>query len=106
MGIFQESIYLATGMRRLKLRIRAVLGSVARPAGAVAIMAMTLASMGLGWTDWDGGNPALASNLGLAVGSGAVVYAASLMGLWFVMGRPAGAESDALRIINRLVRYR
>ena len=104
MGVFQEAIYLVTGMRRLKLPVWTVLSSVVRPAGAVAIMAATLASIGLGWTDWDGGDGALGINLGLAVGLGAIVYTASLMGLWFVAGRPAGAEADALRIIDRLMR--
>jgi O-antigen/teichoic acid export membrane protein len=102
MSIFQEAIYLGTGLRRLKFRMRAVLAGLIRPAAAVAIMASILASAGLGWTDWDGSNAELGRDLAVAVGLGAVVYTLSLFGLWFAAGRPSGAEADALSIIKRI----
>jgi lipopolysaccharide exporter len=105
MGLFQEVIYMGTVIRRLKIRLRAMLRCLIRPAGAVAIMAATLALAGLGWTDWDGNNAELGINLAVAVGLGALVYVASLIGLWLAAGRPAGAEADVLSIIKRLARH-
>lgn len=83
-----------------------VISSVIRPATAVGIMAATLSTAGLGWTDWDGDNAALGVSLAGAVGLGAVVYLGSLTALWFAMGRPAGAEADAVSAIGRLTRAR
>jgi hypothetical protein len=79
-----------------------VVGSVIRPVAAVGIMAATLTAAGLGWTDWDGDNAALGVSLAGAVGLGAMVYLGSLTALWFAMGRPAGAEADAMSAIGRL----
>jgi lipopolysaccharide exporter len=104
MGLFQEVIYMGTVIRRLKIRLRAMLACVVRPAGAVTLMAATLAYLGLGWTDWDGTNAELGINLAIAVGLGAFVYVVSLIGLWLVAGRPPGAEADALLIVKRSVR--
>ena len=101
MSVFQEAIYLGTGMRRLKIRIGPILAGVMRPAAAVAIMAAILAWMGLGWTDWNGGDAQLGRNLATATGLGAVIYIVSLIVLWLVAGRPKGAEADAFSIIKR-----
>jgi lipopolysaccharide exporter len=101
MGVVHEAIYLGTGVRRLKIRIWTVLTGVIRPAGAVAVMAATLTGVGLGWTNWDGSNAELGFNLAVAVGLGALVYTASLIGLWLVAGRPDGAEADAFLILKR-----
>ena len=97
---------MGTVMRRLKMRFGLVISSVIRPAAAVGIMAATLSTAGLGWTDWDGDNAALGVSLAGAVGLGAVVYLGSLTALWFAMGRPAGAEADAVSAIGRLTRAR
>jgi lipopolysaccharide exporter len=105
-GVVQEAIFMVTVMRRLKLRFGLVISSVIRPATAVGIMAATLSTAGLGWTDWDGDNAALGVSLAGAVGLGAVVYLGSLTALWFAMGRPAGAEADAVSAIGRLTRAR
>jgi lipopolysaccharide exporter len=102
MSIFQETIYLVTGMRRLKIRIWAILAGVIRPAGAVTIMAATLAWTGLGWTNWDGIYADLGRNLAFAIGLGAVLYIVSLIGLWLIAGRPVGAETDAMSIFRRI----
>jgi O-antigen/teichoic acid export membrane protein len=102
MSVYQESVYLVTGMRRLRVRVRTILAGVIRPVAAVALMAAVLAWAGLGWTDWDGSNAELSINLARAVGLGAVLYIVSVTGLWFAAGRPAGAEADALSIIERI----
>lgn len=104
MGIFQEAIYMSTAIRRLGLRFRMILASVMRPAVAVVIMAAVLVWAGLGWTNWDDGSGQLGASLAEAVGLGAIVYILSVLGQWFIAGRPAGAEADALLIITRLLR--
>ncbi len=105
-SVVQEAIFLVTVMRRLKLRFGLVIASVIRPTVAVAIMAGTLVVTGLGWTDCDGDDAAIGTDLADAVGLGVVVYVGSLTALWFAMGRPAGAEADALSAIGRLTRAR
>jgi lipopolysaccharide exporter len=105
-GVVQEVIFMATIMRRLKVRFGLVVSSVIRPAAAVGIMAATLTTVGLGWTDWDGDNSTLGAGLASAIGLGAMVYLGSLAALWFAMGRPAGAEADAVSAIGRLRRAR
>lgn len=40
----------------------------------------------------------------VAVGLGAVTYAASLFGSWWVQGRPSGVEADILRIVRSIGR--
>lgn len=102
-GIVQEAMFMATVMRRLKMRLGAVMNSVIRPAASVAAMALALAATGLGWSNWDADDATLGVRLAAAVGLGAVVYVGSLAGLWFAMGRPAGAEADVALIINRIV---
>lgn len=104
MGLFQEAIYMGMAMRRLKLRLRMVVASVIRPMLAVTIMAAALVCTGLGWTSQDGGSAELGISLAEAIGLGAIVYTASLIGLWFALGRPAGAETDTLLLINRILR--
>jgi lipopolysaccharide exporter len=104
MGLFQEAIYMGTAVRRLKMRFWRVVTSVIRPAVAVAVMAAALVWTGLGWTSQDVGAAELGVSLVEAVGLGAVVYTASLMGQWLAMGRPAGAEADTLLLIKRILR--
>jgi hypothetical protein len=81
-----------------------MLGSVVRPALAVAVMAATLFSAGLGWTSADHGNAELGIDLCMAVVLGALVYTGSIFALWLALGRPAGAEADALAIIKKIKR--
>lgn len=103
-GVVQEAIFMVTVMRRLKMKLWTVISSVIRPAAAVAIMAATLSEVGLGWSGWNGDDAALGADLAVAVGLGAMVYLGSLAGLWFAMGRPAGAEADAVSVVGRLMR--
>ncbi len=103
-GLVQEAVYMATSMRRLDIRLLAFLGKIARPAGAVAIMAAVLAWAGLGWTEWEGSNADMGWNLAVAVGLGAASYVVSLLMLWLAAGRPDGAESDALAMVRRFAR--
>ena len=103
-GVLQEAIYLATGMRRLKISALAVLRSVLRPALACAAMATVLAASGLGWNSRDGSAGQLGLELAEAVVAGACVYGATLLLLWLAAGRPAGPEADALAMARRAVR--
>jgi O-antigen/teichoic acid export membrane protein len=70
---------------------------------ASATMALALASTGLGWRVTQAvTKAALALELCAGVAGGVVVYAVTLLLLWFVAGRPAGAESDILTLLRRL----
>ena len=62
---------------------------------AVAVMAMTLWRIGLGWSD-------ATSPLALAEAcvAGAVVYAVVLVASWLLAGRPAGAEGDLIALLR------
>ena len=102
MSFFQEAIYMATAIRRLKIRPRAVLASVVRPVVAVGIMAVVLSWAGVGWTNWDMDDSRLGINLALAVALGASLYVGTLIGLWLAAGRPAGAEADVLLMLKRI----
>ncbi len=103
-GIVQEVIYAGTAMRRTSISLRSLLVSVMRPAMAVGIMAAVLVHFGLGWTGAGLSDAELWSNLGRAIGLGAVVYTVSLVGLWLAMGRPPGGEADAVLMIQRILR--
>ncbi len=48
----------------------------------------------------------LVAQITLVATAGAFIYSASMMGLWFAQGRPAGPESEALRIASSLLRLR
>jgi O-antigen/teichoic acid export membrane protein len=104
MAVVQELAYIGMSMRRLNIAIGRMLGSVVRPALAVAVMAATLFSAGLGWTSADHGNAELGIDLCMAVVLGALVYTGSIFALWLALGRPAGAEADALAIIKKIKR--
>ena len=72
-------------MRRLGLSVAAdLLPQIWRCVLATVAMALVLWAMGLGW------RPMEMALLPVAIGVGAVVYAASLIVLWSVSGRPAG----------------
>ncbi len=104
MGLFQEAIYMATAMRRLKLRFRVIISSIRRPAVAVVVMAAVLVFTGFGWTKQNGGVGDLGLSLAEAVVLGTVVYSASLIAQWYVEGRPAGPEADTVLLIKRILR--
>lgn len=76
---------------------------VLRPALAVTVMAATLWGVGLGWTAPPASEGAALVVLAAAIPLGAVAYAAALLLIWVIAGRPAGAESDMLAMLRRVL---
>ena len=72
-------------------------------AAVTAAMAAVMAASGFGWATVGGPPWTLAAYLGLACSLGAAVYAAVLLGLWTLAGRPRGAETDLLDALRRLL---
>jgi lipopolysaccharide exporter len=103
-SVLQEAIYLALAMRHLKIRPAALLARVVRPTASVGIMVGVLNLAGLGWNSWSGTRADIALKLFSAVILGAGVYVSSLIGLWLLAGRPAGAETDGLNLLRRILR--
>ncbi|MFC7541192.1 oligosaccharide flippase family protein [Siccirubricoccus deserti] len=92
-------VYFAT--RMLRVRPGAVLLPCWRPAAASAAMALVLWATGLGWAPVPTDAAAAIRALAAGVGCGVVVYAAIAAALWLACNRPAGAESDLLRVIGQ-----
>jgi O-antigen/teichoic acid export membrane protein len=96
--VFDHLLYLVMTLRGFAIPLPALLGRLWRGGLATAAMAAALAWGGLGWQD--AANPALALLGGVAIG--ASVYAATLLALWILAGRPEGAERDALATLRHL----
>lgn len=94
---------IATLLRHLGLRVRDVLGVAWRPvlSTAAMVLAMRLAQMNAAW------GTGMVHDAGAvlgALGAGAVVYVAVLLGAWVLAGKPDGAERIILeRISAKLV---
>lgn len=93
--LLEQILTVATAMRRFNLPPGRLIGIIWRPVLAVAVMALTLWRIGLGWSDET-------SPLALAEAcvAGAVVYAVVLAASWLLAGRPAGAESDLIALLR------
>jgi lipopolysaccharide exporter len=96
----QQLLYLITMSRRTGGGFGEFLSAIWRPLVATAAMAALLAACGLGWTQGPAGAAGAARTLMIACPSGAVVYAATVFGIWFAQGRPEGAERDLLRLLG------
>jgi O-antigen/teichoic acid export membrane protein len=96
--VFDHLLYLVVTLRGFAIPLAALLGRLWRGGLATAAMAAVLAWSGIGWQD--SANPALALLSGVAIGVS--VYAATLLALWTLAGRPEGAEKDAFAALRRL----
>jgi lipopolysaccharide exporter len=94
--LLEQSLTVATALRRLHLRFALLVQRLWRPALAAATMAGVLWLLGLGWSGETG-------VLALAEGTcaGATVYAVALVGNWCLAGRPDGAEADIIALLRR-----
>jgi O-antigen/teichoic acid export membrane protein len=84
-------IGLATTLRLLRLPFAGFLAVLLRPLMASALMYLVVTQY-IRWLHTQGG--ALA--LGAAIGVGIICYATALAALWWIRGRPEGAESAIL----------
>lgn len=95
----EQALSAVWAMRRLGLSLWSdLLPQVARCVLASGAMALALWGAGLGWRDMD------LILLPVAIGFGAVCYAAALFGCWQLAGRPPGPEASALALGARLRR--
>ncbi len=94
----ENACYTAMALRRLGLPVRALLGRIWRNLLATSGMAAAMVWLGLGWASKTAGAYVILRNLLVVVPCSAVFYAALLIGLWLLAGRPAGAERDALKV--------
>jgi len=101
--LLEHMLALVLVFRRFGLSVVELARRVWRTVAAACLMAVVLVSCGLGWTRVEGDAAAVAVALSSAVVVGAVAYATSLIGVWWLSGRPAGAEADLLALAVRLV---
>ena len=96
--VFDHFFYLIVTLRVFAIPLPALLARLWRSALATAAMAAMLVWGGTGWQH--AASPAWALLSGAAIGAAA--YAALLLVLWTLSGRPQGAERDALAALRRL----
>ena len=99
--VMEQSAMMIAAAWRFRVGPGALARGLWRPIAATAAMAGGLLLTGLGAPVGDGG---AAAPLALAVALGAVSYAAVLVPLWALSGRPAGPEADILAWAGRAVR--
>lgn len=93
-------LIFAVMKRQVGLTVANVLGLVTRPAIAALLMYLALDAVFPRGGD-EQGLTAQTLEMGLSVLLGVLVYLATIALLWFVAGRPEGAETDLLRMIER-----
>jgi O-antigen/teichoic acid export membrane protein len=103
--VLEQAAYLLLKWWAMPFSVRALAGVVIRPVLATVGMALIVLQLDLSAAASDS-IADLVLPLGLAVGSGAISYAGLLVALWWVAGRPAGAEADLLAVIGRSRRPR
>lgn len=99
----EESLFLVVTFRTFKLRPFGLVRSCWRSVVATIAMAGALLLEGSGWSTADGPPAEVAIALAVGVVSGALIYGAVLAALWFLSGRPKGAESTALDIASKMI---
>lgn len=88
--------------RHFNIRFAALARRIWRSAVALGVMAVTLWSTGLGWNSTAPESAiTCAVEIATAIAIAAPVYVATVLALWTVNGRPAGAEADMLEIAGR-----
>ncbi|HZU91426.1 MAG TPA: lipopolysaccharide biosynthesis protein [Stellaceae bacterium] len=96
----QQICYLAIISRQIGSGVGELLRETWRSLVATAVMAGILAALGLGWEHGTTGAIGAAHSFFIACPVGALFYAAALLGIWLIQGRPEGAESDMLRLVG------
>ena len=90
--------------RVLSLRWTEILGRLLRPVLCCSAMAAVVLATGLQEAQAGRGVPALSVQLLLCVSLGATVYVASVLLLWWSIGRPDGPEADTIEAASRSIR--
>jgi lipopolysaccharide exporter len=90
--VLEVTILIVTS-RLFKLRPSNLARAVWRSFLAAALMALVVFSEGIGWAPARGETERIVFDLVIAVTSGAVTYCGSLFAMWWLCGRPDGAET-------------
>jgi O-antigen/teichoic acid export membrane protein len=99
-SLIDEVFYLIITFRHTRLRARDLVLGVWRPALATGVMSVAVWGVGLLWPQADMGVIWNGLQLGLTVPIGAVVYSSTLLLAWFTAGRPRGAETYVLALVQ------
>ncbi len=104
-GALVEAVLLvASALRLLGIGPGALLLRLWRPALCAAMMGLALWLTGLGWVGTPESAGAAVRVLLPGVALGAGIYVVSVTTLWWMRGRPSGAEADLLMLIGRALR--
>lgn len=100
-ALFEDIAYVYLIKRYFATSMMALFACSWRLFAATGAMGAVLYFLGLGWTTVPGSRLDLLWHLGLVVPAGALIYGTSLLGLWWLSGRPPGAEADMLAYLRR-----
>ncbi len=104
-SLIDQLLYLGATLPRLGIAAGELASRLWRAAGACAVMAVCLSTMGLAWAPTTSvGIWRQTLDLLSRSAMGALLYAIALTLLWLAAGRPDGAENYLLRIAGRLRR--
>jgi O-antigen/teichoic acid export membrane protein len=104
--LLEPMAYLVVKWWSLPYSPRALAGVVIRPILATAGMAVVVSRFDLASAATSETIDGLIVPLALAVLTGALLYAGLMLGLWWLAGRPPGAEADLLAALRRRARTR
>jgi O-antigen/teichoic acid export membrane protein len=99
----ESALYLVRIVRDHGVAVGGLLRCAWRTVVGVGAMIAVLYGYGLGWAPAPGSASDAVAQLSLALPLGAVVYAMTVSFLWFLSGRPGGAEADSFALMARLV---
>ncbi len=97
----EMATFLIEVMRALRIGLFMLARQVWRPVLAAGLMVLGLRQLNMGSAG--GSVDVLAGEVARAVAVGVGIYVVALGGSWIVCGRPSGAETDALRMLDRML---
>ena len=104
-AIVDQALFLAVTMRQMQIGLGQLAIRLWRPALACGAMIAGLWSAGMAWTPTQVvATMAMGADMLVRAGVGALAYGAALTLLWFMAGRPAGAERYLLDMAGTILR--
>lgn len=101
----EEALFMTVTFRHFRLRVLDLIHGTWRCALATTAMALVVVAQGIGWSAAPASSGAAFAVLGQGVVTGAASYAAVLLALWWLSGRPRGAETAFLDVIGNTLRH-
>jgi lipopolysaccharide exporter len=99
----EQGLYVLLTMRQIALTVADLIHVTWRGLLATTVMAGVLLRLGLSEHVAGARPAALIQQLLVAVIVGAAVYTSVLLAAWFAAGRPAGAETDLVGLVRRML---